>query len=257
MREKDANLWISTLVEMRDNFFPWNNNHPLGKKMVESASAWFQQSELVNKKSRSATRLVDFFEKFGGESSLGWEFIWMALANNAVLIKWFITSTLPGKLYSIDKLSDMLRVDYPDLGESTIKGGLAAFKDMIAKSPIGDANAMVKYDMKGKSVISVTRLAKVVHPLAVLYGLYLIARISDSSTFTVSGLMDADINSIYVSPVVAFGISAGEFKRICEGLHSRYPDYIATTFTHGNDEIRIFPVKFNTFDIISLAIQEG
>lgn len=257
LREKDANLWISTLVEMRDDFFPWNSNHPLGKKMVESASAWFQQSELVDKTSRKATPLVDLFERLGGDSSIGWEFIWMALANNAVLIKWYITSTVIGESYSIDKLSDILKVDYPDLGESTIKGGLAAFKDMISKSPLGEDNAMVQYEMKGRTVTSVTRLEKSVHSLSVLYGLYMIARISDNSTFTVSGLMEADINSTYVSPLVAFGIPAGEFKRICDGLHSRYPDYIATTFVHGNDEVRVYPERFNTFDVISLAIGEA
>ena len=85
----------------------------------------------------------------------------------------------------------------------------------------------------------------------------MIAGLADVGTFTVSGLMDADIGSGYVSPMVAFGISASDFKRICEGLRSRYPDYITTTFTHGNDEVRIFPDRFTKNDIIALAIQEG
>lgn len=256
LREKGDSLWISTLVEKRENFFPWDVSHPLGNKMVDAAVPWFRQAELIDD-SRKPTILVDLFAKYGGDSKIGWEFIWMAFANHAALIKWFITATRIGEDYSMEKIADMLRVDYPELGDSTIKGGLAAFKDMISKSPIGDEQSMVQYEIKGKSVISVTRLAKVVQPLTVLYGLYLIARLSDNSTFTVSGLMDADIDSKYISPVVAFGIPGGEFKRICEGLQSRYPDYISTTFTHGNDEIRIFPDKFSTADVIALAIQEG
>ncbi|MCC8015066.1 MAG: phosphoadenosine phosphosulfate reductase family protein [Eubacterium sp.] len=257
LREKDSNLWVSALAEMGDNFFPWNSSHPLGSKMVDAAGVWFKQSELIDKKTKKPTPLTDFFRKFGGDSLIGWDFIWIALANNSILIKWFITNTLIGELYSLEKLADMLKVAYPNLGNSTIKGGLAAFKDLISKSPVGGKNAMVQYEMKGKSVVSVIRLSKTVHPLVVLYGLYIMAGASDSSTFTVSGIMEADVNSIYVSPLVAFGISAGEFKRICEGLHSRYPDYIATTFTHGNDEVRIYPDKFNIFDIITLAIQEA
>lgn len=256
LREKDNNLWISALVEMGDAFFPWNNTHPLGKKMVEAASAWFQQAELVSNKARKPTSLVELFRKLGGDSAIGWELIWMGLANNAVLIKWFITSTLIGEPYGIDKLTNMLKVDYPELGDSTIKGGLAAFKDMVTKSPIGEEGNIITYETKGKMVSSLTRLAKGVNPLTVLYGLYLNARLSDKSTFTVTGLMDADMDSAYVSPIVAFGIPSGEFKRICEGLHSRYPDYIATTFTHGNDEIRISPDKFTTEDIIKIAIRE-
>ena len=256
LREDEKYQFITTLVERGENFFPWNSSHPLGSKMVDAAVPWFREAELIGD-SRKPTVLVDLFTKYGGDSIIGWEFIWMALVNNAALIKWFATATRIGESYSMEKLADMLKVSYPDLGDSTIKGGLAAFKDMISKSPVGGENAMVQYEMKGKSVISVVRLAKVVRPLTVLYGLYLDARLSETRTFTVSGLLDADIDSMYVSPAVAFGIPGGELKRICEGLHSRYPDYISTTFTHGNDEIHIFPNKFTTADIIALAIQEG
>lgn len=257
LRERDANLWISTLIQMRENFFPWNpETHPLGSKMVDSASAWFQQALLVEPKTRKPTLLVDLFEKAGADSDLAWEFIWIALANNAVLIKWFITATEINATYSTEKLSSMLTVDFSELGASTIKGGMAALKDFISKSPIGEGN-MVSYEIKGRSVDSITRLSKEIHPLTVLYGLYLIARLSDTSTFTVTGMMDADINSSYISPIVAFGMPTTDFKRICEGLRSRYPDYIGTTFTHGNDEVRIFPDKYTIDDIIALAIQEA
>lgn len=257
LREKDQYLWISTLIDMKDAFFPWNETHPLGKKMVEAASAWFQQSELIDSKTRKPTNLVDLFEKIGTESSLGWEFIWTALANNAMLIKWYVTATAVGEEYTIEKLADMLKTDYPSLNNSTINGGLSALKDMVSKSPLGDDDSMISYTAKGRKILSVTRLSKNVHPLTVLYGLYLIARLSDRSTFTVTGLLEADIDSAFVSPVVAFNLPSSEFKKICEGLHSRYPDYISTTFTHGNDEIRVFPDRFNTTDVIELAIKEG
>lgn len=257
LREKDNNLWISTLVDMGENFFPWSNTHPLGRKMVEAASAWFQQAELITNSGRKPTELVELFRKQGGDSVQGWEMVWLGLANNAILVKWFISSTHIGEPYSVEKLSDMLKVDHPQLGESTIKGGLAAFKDMITKSPFGDDCGVVSYEMKGKSVVSITRLTKDIHPLTVLYGLYLCGRMADYATFTVTGLMEGDVDSVYISPVVAFGLNGGEFKRICEGLRSRYPDYISTTFTHGNDEIKIFPEKYSPEDIIRLAIREA
>lgn len=256
LREKGDSLWISTLIQMRDGFFPWNSGHPLGNKMVEACSPWFKQACLIDERKKT-TELVNLFEKYGGDSSLGWEMIWMALANNAILVKWFITATSIGEAYEVDKLSGMLKMAYPELGDSTIKGGLSALKDMVSKSPVGEEGGMVSYGMKGKSVVSLTRLSKTVHPLTILYGLYLISEISDISTFTVTGMMSADIDSTYISPIVAFGLPAGDFKRICEGLRSRYPDYIGTTFTHGNDEIRVFPDRFTAEDIISLAIQEA
>lgn len=256
LREKGDSLWISALVQLRDGFFPWYSGHPLGNKMVEACSPWFKQACLIDERKKT-TELVNLFEKYGGDSSLGWEMIWMALANNAILVKWFITTTSIGEVYEVDKLSGMLKMAYPELGDSTIKGGLSALKDMISKSPVGEEGGMVSYEMKGKSVVSLMRLSKTVHPLTILYGLYLISGISDISTFTVTGMMSADIDSTYISPIVAFGLPAGVFKRVCEGLRSRYPDYIGTTFTHGNDEIRVFPDKFTAEDIIALAIQEA
>lgn len=256
LREKGDSLWISALVQLRDGFFPWYSGHPLGNKMVEACSPWFKQACLIDERKKT-TELVNLFEKYGGDSSLGWEMIWMALANNAILVKWFITTTSIGEVYEVDKLSGMLKMAYPELGDSTIKGGLSALKDMISKSPVGEEGGMVSYEMKGKSVVSLMRLSKTVHPLTILYGLYLISGISDISTFTVTGMMSADIDSTYISPIVAFGLPAGDFKRVCEGLRSRYPDYIGTTFTHGNDEIRVFPDKFTAEDIIALAIQEA
>ena len=256
LREKDSYLWVSTLVDMGDSFFPWTNNHPLGRKMVEAASAWFLQSELITSKARKPTKLVSLFERNGGDFSVGWEFIWAALSNNSIIIKWLITHTDIGVSYSTERIADMLRADYPELSEATIKGGLAALKDMISKSPVGGEDSFIQYETKGKSVISIKRLAKKIHPLSLLYGLYLIARLSDSSTFTVTGLMDSDMNSSYISPIVSFGISSTDFKNACNGLHSRYPDYIDTTFTYGNDELRVYPDRFSTADIIDLAIKE-
>ena len=65
-----------------------------------------------------------------------------------------------------------------------------------------------------------------------------------------------NVDSIFVSPLVAFGIAPDTFKKQCEGLRTRYPDYISTTFTHGNDGLEVFPKKHTLEDIINLALEE-
>ena len=267
LREKGQYLWLSTLVEMREHFFPWiEGQHPLGNKMVDAAYPWFSQAGLIDR-GKSPTNLVDFFERYGCTSKFGWELIWMSLANRSILIKWFVTSVRIGETCSVERLGNLLRCGYPDLRDSTIKGALAALRDFISKSPVGvedthepssrSGRAFVRYEMKGKSVVSITRLSREIHLLTILYGLYLMASLSDSSAFTVTGMLSADIHSAYVSPITAFGLNVDWFKKACEGLRSRYPDYISTTFTHGNDEVHVFPEKFSAADIIDLAIREG
>jgi 3'-phosphoadenosine 5'-phosphosulfate sulfotransferase (PAPS reductase)/FAD synthetase/ferredoxin len=256
LREKFQYLWVSALVDLGDKFFPWHDNHPLGNKMVESARNWFTQSALIYEGSKKPTPLVELFRKYGGDYSLGWEFIWISLVNNATLLKWFITTTGLDKTYTVEQLSEMLGNSNPSLGKSTIDGGLAALKDMLTKSPLGGENAVALPIIKGRIVTHITRKAKDVNPLTILYGLYLIAGKTERGSFTVRELLTADEESVYVSPIVAFGISADTFKKQCEGLKSKYPDYIETTFTHGNDELTVFPKKHTTEDVIGLALGE-
>lgn len=255
LREKGNELWVSMLIELGENFFPWHVGHALGHPKVDAASAWFKQALLIND-NHKPTALLDVFRNKGAESSLGWELIWIALANNAMMVKWFVTNTEVDKPYTIEKLSEMLDEMYPSLGKTTIKGGLAALKDMLTKSPLGGEGAVTLLNMKGKKVQDITHKSKNVNPLTILYGLYLIAMKAGRSSFTVRELLAADEESVFVSPLVAFGISPDTFKRQCEGLKSKYPDYIETTFTHGNDELTVFPDKYTIENIIMLTLGE-
>jgi 3'-phosphoadenosine 5'-phosphosulfate sulfotransferase (PAPS reductase)/FAD synthetase/ferredoxin len=248
--------WISVLVELGEYFFPWHANHPLGKKMIPSASAWFSQALLVEGKTHRLLPLVEIFKKHGTFYPLGWEFIWIALANNAVLIKWFVSETKFNFAYTLENIAELLLQSYPSLSKTSKEDGRDALRDMLTKSPLGGRGAVTLPVMKGRTVQSITRRAKDVHPLTLLYGLYLIAAKAERGSFTVRELLTADAESMFVSPLVAFGITPDTFKKQCEGLRTRYPDYISTTFTHGNDGLEVFPQKYTTEDIITLALGE-
>jgi 3'-phosphoadenosine 5'-phosphosulfate sulfotransferase (PAPS reductase)/FAD synthetase/ferredoxin len=248
--------WISALVELGEYFFPWHANHPLGKKMIPSASAWFSQALLVEGKTHRLLPLVEIFKKHGTFSPLGWEFIWIALANNAVLIKWFVSETEFDHAYTLENIAELLLQSYPSLSKTSKEDGRDALRDMLTKSPLGGVGAVTLPVMKGRTIQSITRRAKKVHPLTVLYGLYLIAAKAERGSFTVRELLTADVESTFVSPLVAFGITPDTFKKQCEGLRTKYPDYISTTFTHGNDGLEVFPQKYTTEDIIAFALEE-
>ena len=248
--------WIAILVELGENFFPWHDKHPLGKKMVPSASAWFTQALLVEEKTHKLLPTTKIFEKQGSLSKLGWEFVWIALANNSLLIKCFVSNINFDQPYTLDNIADNLLLSLPSLSKTAKEDGRDALRDMLTKSPLGGDGAVTLIEMKGKQVKSITRKAKDVNPLTILYGLYLIAAKTERGGFTIRELMTADGDSAYISPLVAFGITPDTFKKQCEGLKSKYPDYIQTTFTHGNDELTIFPAMYTAEDIIKLALGE-
>jgi len=141
------------------------------------------------------------------------------------------------------------------LKESAADAGLAAFKDMITKSPLGGADAVTLPELQGRSVVRITRQAKSISPLVALYGLYLAAELTERSAFTVREMLTAELNSAFVSPLVAFGGNAEDFKRTCEGLRMRYPDFISTVFTYGNDQIDICTKQFTTDDVLALVLE--
>lgn len=257
IRENDRYTWISNLMEMGSNFFPHVSDHPLGVKMVDSASKWFQQALLVTNKTRQPTKLVDVFRKEGSKSKLGWELIWIALANNSTMIKWFVTNTEIEKTYSVTELSDALHEFDPTLSKSNVDGGLSALKDMVTKSPVGEPGGFIHASIKGRNVQSLTRITHDVEPLTVLYSLYLIANEANRNAFSISrDFIDCDFSSSFIPPTYVFNIPVEEFKKICVGLQSKYPGFIELTFTHGNDGIEVFPDRHSLDDVLDLVLRD-
>lgn len=205
---------------------------------------------------KTMAALSKVFVENGVANPVGWELVWMSLANKAILIKWFVTETDIDRPYSVDQLLNKLSDNYPSLGASTKKDGITSLKESISRSPLGGDSGVAICEYNGKIFKSITRKAKDVHPLTILYGLYLIAELSGRNSFTVRELLTADVDSIFVSPMVAFGIAPDTFKRQCEGLRTRYPDYISTTFTHGNDGLDVYPEKYALEDIVNLTLEE-
>jgi len=95
-----------------------------------------------------------------------------------------------------------------------------------------------------------------VDQLVVLYGLYVMAEKAGRGVFTVRQMMTAEFDGEFMSPIAAFGISPGEFKKQCMGLAAMHPDLIACSFTLGLDEVRVFPETKNRDDVIELILRK-
>ena len=246
--------FVTALIDCGDTFFYWRPEHPLGDKKVDACKKWFPQAMLVTKDYKP-TKLMELL-KTSSDHDLIWELIWMGLVNNSRLINWYCVSTKIDVREETQDLLKLLQESYPLMNNSKDRR-LDALKNTADASPLGgEANAVMFPERKGRKIVALTRKAKDVHPLTILYGLYLIAKLSERSSFTVRELLTADVESVFVSPIVAFGIVPDTFKRQCEGLRTRYPDYISTTFTHGNDGIEIYSEKHNLWDVVHLALEE-
>jgi hypothetical protein len=140
---------------------------------------------------------------------------------------------------------------------SVRKGALQSLCQLVKASPLGDGDgAMIGVALKGRAVETLTRRSRSVDPLAVLYGLYVMAEKSGRGAFTVRQLMTVEFDGDSVSPLAAFGIPPDEFKKQCMGLAALYPDFIACSFTLGLDEVRVFPEAKNRDDVVRLILRK-
>ena len=241
--------WIRIYVNERENF---SQTMSMGTKMIPAARAWFRQALLMQEKSCDPTKLLDVATLQEAEYSPLWDMIWFGLANHAAIVKWFVTTTEVNRPYTSDELFSMMGSGVKD---STKKGGISAFKDMLTKSEISNgATPIVSLRMKGKQVETMTRVPHAVDDLALLYSLFVMARQAEQTSFSVSGLMTADFSAKYVSPMIAFGMSAADFKQQCQGLADRYGDFIHCSFTLGLDEIQIKADQKTLDDVVDLML---
>ena len=91
-------------------------------------------------------------------------------------------------------------------------------------------------------------------PLVILYGLYVFAeKCGDYYQFTLSRLMNTNVDSDGISPAQIFGIDAETMKKIIAGLSINYPEYISSSFTLDLDNINLRPGK-SSKDVLGLFI---
>lgn len=242
--------WLSLYAEEREELF---STTQLGPNMIPSARNWFAHSYLSEGRGDHPTKLLSCVQSLGVDSSEMWDMIWFGLCQKSALIKWFVTATSIGQIYTIEELDTLLG----DLKESTKGGGLDSLKATFRQSPLGTgASPIVELTCKGARVIAIKRVNKSIEPMTALYSLYRMGELADRTSFTISEMMVADFNSPCVSPLVAFGMNPEEFKAMCLGISSVHPDFLSCSFTLGLDEIKIFPNEKTVDDVLRLILGE-
>ena len=123
---------------------------------------------------------------------------------------------------------------------------VSAYKNILISNPyFGNEIGLgaCDYELKGGKRMwnSVVRLAwKTPNPLVVLYSLYKFAEAcGDYYQFTLSRLLNHDIESDGISPTEIFGLNRDQMEKLLNGLSINYPDFINASFTLDLDNITL------------------
>jgi phosphoadenosine phosphosulfate reductase len=178
----------------------------------------------------------------GVESIESWALMICNLAYTSEF-NWWIKNTKQNCTYTPDSLLLMLGDEMSKNSKNHI---VSAYKNIfISIKQIGEELGMgvCDYELKNNKryLNTITRSNwKNPDPRVILYSLYKFAEYcGDYYQFTLTRLLNHEIDSDGVSPTEIFGLDREQMEKILNGLSINYPEFIAASFTLDLDNITL------------------
>lgn len=156
-------------------------------------------------------------------------------------------------------LEEVMENDAKGLGKRNVSD---AFKNILIKTPLGGtiglgiADYSEKVSASGTETITLNSFYrsewKNPDPLVILYSLFKFAEAcGDYYQFTLSRLLNHNIDSDGISPTEIFGLERDQMEKLLNGLSINYPDFINASFTLDLDNITLNSEKTSQ-DVLQL-----
>ena len=242
--------WVRSYFKLKDEF--WTSPHSLGTNMVKNLKSFLNDAE-VTAKSKFAPfgKVID---NIGIENSDAWALILCNLTYTSEFNWWvknidFSTTHTPDTIYAM--LDDSMSKNSRSHIVSAYKNILISIPQLSNEIGLGVCDYTLKNGKRFWN--SVVRIPwKNPNPLVILYSLYKFAEAcGDYHQFTLSRLLNHDIESDGVSPTEIFGLDRNQMEKILNGLTINYPDFINASFTLDLDNITLNSEKTSK-DVLSL-----
>ena len=229
--------WVRSYFKLKDEF--WTSPHSLGTNMVKNLKSFLNDAE-VTAKSKFAPfgKVID---NIGIENSDAWALILCNLTYTSEFNWWvknidFSTTHTPDTIYAM--LDDSMSKNSRSHIVSAYKNILISIPQLSNEIGLGVCDYTLKNGKRFWN--SVVRIPwENPNPLVILYSLYKFAEAcGDYHQFTLSRLLNHDLESDGVSPTEIFGLDRNQMEKILNGLTINYPDFLNASFTLDLDNIR-------------------
>lgn len=205
--------WLDFFM-MNPNTFFKDEEHGLNvKEQLPSFVKWLVHAEIIDDvKDKNLTELGKLLVNiYQDNPSLVWEIIWVNLTYSSPIAEWY-SKTIPylTKMESAS-LKDMVKIDYPDNSDTTIKNIVYALTRTFNESPIGCE--LNQYCTEGKKFIR--RPADDLSIEAFAYSLYRYAEYRGTNEFRVSSIMTDNKKG----PKKEFGVERSTMIKMLKTLH--------------------------------------
>ncbi len=224
--------WFTQYFNYKNEF---DEKHSLGSQMYSFFKRFLRDAELLDETGFSKTaRVID--EAIGLDSDSAWAIMLTNLAYTPQ-INWLIKRMNMNETYEKDYTISLLVSD--GAKESWVKDIWSSFARLV-ELPFSQVGFGFATKEKNK-LISITRTPwQNPDPRVILYSLYKFAEnCGDYYQFTLSRLLNHNIDSDGVSPTEIFGLDREQMEKILNGLSVNYPDFITASFTLDLDNITL------------------
>lgn len=244
--------WVIKYLEHKENFWQSEYND-LGSMKITALKRFLRDARIkmeLNETDPISVKLNSLYDSKIDEE-IFWALIFVNVAY-APQLNWFVKNTRLGERYLVDEIKEKL-------GEGNSKGTnnniVSSLKNIFLKTPIGQELhiGICEMNEKGNRIIAFIR-GKWESPdsKVILYALYKFAETcGDYYQFTLTRLMNFNIDSNGVSPAEMFGLDRETMEKLLNGLAINFPEFISVSFTLDLDTITLHSDKTSQ-DVLEL-----
>ena len=193
--------WLDYFLINHEGYFE-SHDHGLNvKEQMPSFIKWLIHAGILNDvKNRKLTELgMLLADIYRDNPSLVWEIVWINLTYDSPIAKWYSQGVPYMRVLTDNELRAMVKNDYPDTSDTTVKNIVYALLRTLKESPIGED--LCQYMQEGKQAF-IRRPYADISLEASAYSLYRYGEYLGTKAFRVADVM----NESEKGPKVEFGI---------------------------------------------------
>lgn len=235
--------WFVQYFNFKDTF---DQNHSLGSQMYSFFKRFLRDAELLDENGYSD--FAQIVSNLGLDNLSSWALMLTNLAYTPQ-VNWLIKRVELHETVSKEYTLSLLVSD--GAKESWVNDIWSSYS-RILDLPFSEVGLGIANREKGK-MVSITKTPwQNPDPRVILYSLFKFAEAcGDYYQFTLSRLLNHDIDSDGVSPTEIFGLDRDQMEKILNGLSINYPDFINASFTLDLDNITLNSEK-SSKDVLNL-----
>lgn len=233
-------MWVYDFFSQGDAFFQENS---LGSVQKNIFRRFLSDANLTIKGKPQTTSFFEFITaKTGQDTPDAWAFILINLVNNNPQIRWYIKKMPVGKVFLSEEIEDELIINHSvnKNDASSIRRAFGRLCEMQLGTKLRFGEYRIeegKKSAKERKIFLKRTKTVMPDPRVILYGLYVFAEACGGYyEFTLSRLMDFDVESNGVSPAEIFGLTRDEMEQYLHDLtRMAGEEFLSFTTTYGLD----------------------